>query len=386
MGELKTWFQQVRRKMLDVREEQVAILQKIQSYRNPFLDTYFFTASVFGEEFFYITFLPLLAWEVGLRECVHMAVLMLFFCVGVGNWLKNTFLIPRPPHPRVWTPENEQKSDHGFPSTHTISFVAAPIYFMMYHYMDKFYRIPYYPISFFTAFTIIFISCISVIFSRMYNGYHSPQDVLGGTILGIGFIPLWYSTVRHWLDSLLTWNSIYAPMVTLTIAVLMIAFHPKPGAPTAALPESGMLFGTSAGVVVGVQLIVLFNFRTIVPEPHYQWDKHEIFGPLLQSELNMQITRFFFGMFLVAIVRSVSKALYSRVVRTYYPDPKDINWSSTIIKFLNYFTISCVIVCLIPVMFRLVGLHSDHDLLPPAPMVPMEFPRMPQVVPDNKTM
>ena len=31
---------------------------------------------------------------------------------GLGNWLKNIFLIPRPPHPRVWTPGNNYLKKH----------------------------------------------------------------------------------------------------------------------------------------------------------------------------------------------------------------------------------------------------------------------------------
>jgi len=373
MGELKTWFQQLRRSMLEEREREVQYLQKIQSFRTPFLDLYFSIASTFGEELFYITFLPITAWCIGAREAAHMVVLMLFFCVGLGNWLKNVFLIPRPPHPRVWTPENVQKSDHGFPSTHTVSFVAAPIYFMMYHFVDKFYRVPYYPVTFTTALLVVSFCSLSVIFSRLYNGYHSPLDVLGGSIFGLSLIPLWYHSIRHWVDSLLMWNSIYAPMFALIAALCMVVFHPKPAEPTAALPESGMLFGTCAGTIIAVNLPTILNVRTLLGAPAII-DASGPFAAIAESDFRLHAVRFFIGILIVVPLRHLCKVVYTRAIRKIYPQEKDMNWVITLVKFINYFHISFTILFLIPVLFHCIGLATDYDLIPTSPY-PTGYPR-----------
>lgn len=370
MGELKSWFQKVRRLMLDEREREVQILLKIQSYRNPYLDWYFWMASNFGEELFYITFLPLSAWVLGLREAAHFVVLMLFFCVGVGNWLKNIFLIPRPPHPRVWTPENVQKTDHGFPSTHTISFVAAPLYFIIYQYYDKFYRVQQYPLSLPIATILIFVIAGSVIFSRLYNGYHSPLDVAGGACIGFSFLFLWYFSWRHWLDDYLMWNSVYGPLVTFAIGASMIIFHPRPPEPTAALPESGMLFGAATGTVIAVQLSNVYDMQAFLGPP----PTDTLLSFVRESFLHIHISRFLLGMIVVATVRAVFKLVFTRVVKRFYPDVKDANWVTTLVKFLNYMMISFAIIFWIQIIFHRLGIHTEHDLRPTSPF-PTGFPK-----------
>jgi membrane-associated phospholipid phosphatase len=370
MGEIKGWFQRLRRKLLEEREREVKYIQKVQSFRNPVLDKYFYIASQFGEEFFYITFLPLTSWHLGNKEAAHMVVLMLFFGIGIGNCLKNIFLVPRPPHPRVWTPEGVQKSDHGFPSTHTITFVSAPIYFMLYHYIDKIYRIPFYPITFTTALVAISICSLSVIGSCIYNGYHSFQDVLGGTGYGLLLAALFYTSIRHSLDFLLTWNSYYAPLVAFAIPALLLTYHPRPPEATAALPESGMTLGTTAGTVVGVQMGPLFNLSELFEPGLIPQDS--FLSVFVETEYRLQLTRFLIGMIIVGIIRAVCKIYYTKIVNRYYlgtPVEKDVNWIHAVIKFLNYFTIAFAITCWIQILFRSGGLHTDYDL-----RVPNAFP------------
>jgi len=298
-----------------------------------------------------------------------LVVLMLFFCVGLGNWLKNIFLIPRPPCPRVWTPETQQKSDHGFPSTHTISFVAAPIYFLVYHYYDKFYRIPHYPLSFSTAALLTAWCSGSIIFSRMYNGYHSPLDVLGGFVIGIGTFGTWYWFLRYWFDLLLMWNSIYAPLTSLCIGTLMVVYHPRSPEPTAALPESGMLFGTATGTTIGVQLLTLLDMHSILGPPHE--DRALFFR---ETSFRLHAARFLMGMIIVLLLRTVGKSIFTKLVKRFYPDDKDINWAVTLVKFLNYSVISFAMSFWIPIVMHVAGIHADIDLRPVGPF-PTGFPK-----------
>lgn len=376
MGGMRGSFQRLRRSMLEEREREVEIIQRVQSFRTPLWDKYFYIASTFGEEFFYITFLPLTSWYLGNKEAAHMVVLMLLVGIGLGNWLKNVFLIPRPPHPRVWTPEGVQKTDHGFPSTHTITFISAPLYFMLYHYVDKFYRIPFYPVTFTTAFTLVTLCSASVIGSRIYNGYHTPMDVCGGATYGVLVAIIWYFFLRYCLDFLLLWNSFYAPMVAFAIPALLLIYHPRPPEATAAIPESGMTLGTSAGTVIGVQMGNLLNLSTVI-EP-YTLPKDSVFSPFVATEFALHLTRFLVGMVIVAIIRSVCKAYYTKLVQQYYagsPVEKDVNWIQAVVKFLNYFTIAFAITSWIQVVFRFIGLHTDYDLTVPLGYLPTGHPK-----------
>lgn len=376
MGEIRGSFQRLRRGMLEEREREVQFIQRVQSFRTPFLDKYFYIASTFGEEFFYITFLPLTSWYLGNKEAAHMVVLMLLFGIALGNWLKNIFLIPRPPHPRVWTPEGVQKTDHGFPSTHTITFISAPIYFLLYHYIDKFYQIPFYPITFTTALMLISICSMSVIGSRIYNGYHSPMDVLGGAAYGLVVALLWYFSLRYFLDVLLMWNSYYAPMVGFAIPALLLLYHPRPPEATAALPESGMTLGTTAGTVTGVQIANLLNLSAAFEPATFSKDGR--FNAVLDTEFTLQLARFLLGIVIVMVIRIVCKTYYTKLVQQYYagsPVEKDVNWIQAVVKFLNYFTIGFAITSWIQLVFRYFGLHTDYDLTLPLLYLPTGHPK-----------
>jgi len=288
---------------------------------------------------------------------------MLFFCVGLGNWLKNVFLIPRPPSPRVWTPENVQKTDHGFPSTHTISFIAAPMYFLLYHYVDKFYQVPHYPLTLATSLLITILISGSIIFSRMYNGYHSPLDVAGGAVLGFSVCIIWYVSIRYWLDTLVMWKSFYVPLIILLISLSMVLLHPRPDEPTTALPESGMLFGTAGGVTIGAHLSTLFDWKTILGPPVMS----SFTASLRETNFSLQLSRFILGMILVAISREIGKRSFTMLAKKLYPSDKEMNWRMTIVKFLNYWSIGFAICFWIMIIFHCVGLHTDYDLRPVTP-------------------
>jgi len=79
-------------------------------------------------------------------------------------------------------------------------------------------------------------------------------------------------------------------------------------------------------------------------------------------------------MIIVAIVRALGKPLFTKLVERYYPEEKDVNWVLTLVKFLNYFLISFVIIFVIPVIMHYVGLHTDFDLRPIGPF-PTGFPK-----------
>jgi len=372
MKGIKEWrgsFQRLRKRMLDEREREVSTLKKVQSYRNNFFDWYFWCASNFGEELFYITFLPFTSWALGCRECAHFVILMLFFSVGLGNWLKNIFLIPRPPFPRVWTPENVQKTDHGFPSTHTISFVTAPGYLLIYQFYDKEYLVNEYPISLPLATVLTSLVAISVIFSRLYNGYHSPQDIAGGFLIGTSILTFFYVYWRHWLDIFLGWNSTYAPIVSFCICLSMILFHPRPPSPTAALPESGMVFGASCGTLIGVQMCNIINVPKYLGPP----PKEALLFFIKEELLGLQVIRFLLGMIAVAIVRHFCKKSFTMVLKKVYPNEKDSNWVLTLVKFFNYTAVSFAITFWIQIIFYRLGIHSDWDLAAPT-LFPTGYP------------
>jgi len=209
----------------------------------------------------------------------------------------------------------------------------------------------------------------SVIFSRLYNGYHSPLDVAGGATVGLLFTTVWYFFLRYWLDKLLMWNSFFAPVLAFLIHFAMILLHPRPTEPTPALPESGMLFGAAAGNVIGSQMNTLFDVHAILGTPPTSFWLEFI----RSSSLVLSVTRFMFGMIIVMLVRAIGKMVFTHIIKQIYPDEKDANWVVTLVKFFNYFVISLFISFGIIAIFHLVGLQQDYDLHPVSPF-PTGFP------------
>jgi len=164
------------------------------------------------------------------------------------------------------------------------------------------------------------------------------------------------------------WKSIYAPITSFMVSIFMIIFHPRPPEPTAALPESGMLFGTAAGATIGVQLNTLFDMQSILGPTH------EDRAMFFRNAWLLQISRFIVGMVIVILLRTVGKLLFTKLVKKFYPDEKDNNWVLTLVKYLNYFSISFAILFWIQIVFHQLGLHTDYDLRPVG-LFPTGYPK-----------
>lgn len=333
------------------------LINKPQRYRTPFLDKYFSIASMLGEEIFYILFLPLSAWVVSSQFAVHLTML-LAMSVGGGNILKNLFKIPRPSHPPVWVP-NEAEKDYGLPSTHTMTAITLPWYFVVYfNYLEPVHTLPS---------SVLVLCClwtVSVVMSRLYNGHHTPMDILAGAILGVGSVALWTFQLRHIVDSFVVDNTYTGVFTMIGMGVSVLALHPlPPKVLTPAHAETGLVAGTSTGAFLGLWLRVsngprvmysLFSSQALPVMPFVS--EHLLLAALL---------RFVVGVLIVGTIRLVVKKL-AIVGVLFCMDAKyksgfKYSDAEVAVKYITYNAVGWGATWLVPVVFAFIGLHLPVD-------------------------
>lgn len=346
--------------LLKEKDREVDWILKIQSYRTPFLDRYFSIASMLGEELFYILFLPLSAWAVSSQFAVHLTIL-LAMSVGIGNILKNVFLIPRPPHPPVWVHTDTEK-DHGLPSTHTMTAITLPWYFIIYfNYMD-----PIYPLH--PAVTVLAVLwTLSVVWSRLYNGHHTPMDVAAGAILGVTILAVWTIHLRPLADLFVVSSTLTGAFTLVGTGVSILALHPvPPKVLTPAHAETGLVIGTGTGTCLGLWLSVTHNSRSI----HSLWSSTPLQVPLfLAYPLLVYVLRFVVGVIVVGTTRAVVKLLGTSLV-LWIARMLNLRYSKSnfkhsdaevVVKFLTYTAIGFSATWVSPIVFSFLGLHLPLD-------------------------
>lgn len=149
----------------------VAFIQWIQSYANPFLDGLFIGASWLGTEEFYLLAIPVIYWYAGPSLGVSIGVL---FCTSmyVNSFLKDLLAMPRPDPQQVRVLYATSGTGYGFPSGHAQSSVTFWGYLASTKPSWKTVGI---------AVGLIFLISLS----RLYLGLHFLQDVVGGVLIGV---------------------------------------------------------------------------------------------------------------------------------------------------------------------------------------------------------
>ncbi|MBI5652335.1 MAG: phosphatase PAP2 family protein [Chloroflexi bacterium] len=223
--------------MNDLIQWGLAVVQWIQTFRNPVFDLFFATINFLGEEDFYILFLPLLFW------CLHKTLglrlgVILMFSTYVNQTLKDFFAAPRPYQVdnKLYAPF--KTTGYGIPSGHSQS-TATFWGFFATQLKTR--------VAWIIAIAIPFFVGIG----RMYLGDHFPQDVLLGWMLGIVIV-----AVYAWIQPRAS-NWIGAQSFALQIAIAIIAplalFALHPTIDTA--KSIGVLIGFYAGAPVEARWI-----------------------------------------------------------------------------------------------------------------------------------
>ncbi|MEE8335457.1 MAG: phosphatase PAP2 family protein [Candidatus Neomarinimicrobiota bacterium] len=224
-----------------------------------------------GNETFFIIIFPTLLW-CWKKELGIPLTLSLFGAFLLNIILKEAFIIPRPPQEFWRVPVD----GYGFPSGH------AQLSMVLWGYLA--WRLKNYS---WPALLIFFIG-----FSRIYLGVHSFLDVIGGWIIGFGFLFLAVKLIDHVetmeLNFLPIPTALFFPLITGLISIL----YPHEGI----IKISGFVGGIGAGIILEQTYV---GFKT-------------------ESKLSRQALKALFGIGSVVLLRWCLKSIL--------PESEIINW------------------------------------------------------------
>lgn len=208
--------------------EQILWLQQF----SPALDTLFIVLTNLGGEIFFLGLLPFVYWCIDRRTGTRLAVLY-FISVAANSLLKLLVNAPRPfrydPRVRVLY----ELETGGLPSGHTQSTTVIWLYLAL-----RYRRAWLWALA--AALLIL------VPLSRLYLGLHFPTDLVGGYLIGLLLLWLfwrWQDAGERWLASL-PWAG---QLLLVLIPALLVVFV-LPGWDQDAVAGAGALFGLGAGI------------------------------------------------------------------------------------------------------------------------------------------
>ena len=162
-----------------------------------------------GSEYGYLVLLPIVYWAISKKHGKRLMILALGSAL-IGQYLKFTFRRPRPfrVSPERITPMMDE-SGFGVPSGHTL-FGTVMAGYCWYRFPRAWVRIV----------AVAFALLMGI--SRMVHGVHFPQDVLGGMVLGIALVVLFWWLDTRYSEQLAAWRT--PRKLMLILAVTVVAF------------------------------------------------------------------------------------------------------------------------------------------------------------------
>lgn len=229
----------------------MAFLRLLESIRTPFFDAVFQFITFFGEETLFLVFGMIFLWCVNKRYGYFLLYVSLMGA-SVNQFLKLLFCVPRPwlldQDFTIVESARDTATGYSFPSGHTQS--AGGLFLgigRMYHR---------------TALRIVCIAvALSVAFSRMYLGVHTPADVLVSlgvaTLLVLFAAPLFQ---RTWTKGWKWYIPLFAALfIVLAAALIFAECFPLPANAIAEFSLNGKatlykMLGASVGFALALWL------------------------------------------------------------------------------------------------------------------------------------
>ena len=166
------------------------ILLQIETWRAPLLDTFFSAVTELGGERFYIILFAVVYWCISKPIGVGAALAALFSAT-FNAWVKALADIPRPVSPAL----EDTLKDAAITRRLTALFEETSPSWPSNHAQGSTVMWGYLAVraksAWFWVVTVVLIGLIA--FSRMYGGVHFPQDVIGGVLIGVVFLALWFA-------------------------------------------------------------------------------------------------------------------------------------------------------------------------------------------------
>jgi len=230
-------------RLCGVTRDNVNGAEVVQIQRS-FLYYLFTAAAALGNELFYILFFPALFWVYDsyvARRVIYLWVVDYY----LGQAIKDTLRLPRPPEPPVVRIEHHYETEYGLPSTHAMAAVSIPYYILFCSRNCSS-----------VGLAIAFVWSVSMSLSRLYMGVHTIIDILTGIILGVGVLSFFMVTG----DDIDAWfiSSSVASFVVPSIAIVCVILYPRPQKWTNAYGDTALIVGVGVGVFFGSGLNIKF--------------------------------------------------------------------------------------------------------------------------------
>lgn len=280
-----------------------------QSFSSPFLDALFVGATLLGEEYFYLAFLPLVYWCLNKQLGISLSYVTMLSNY-INGWAKLLYRIPRPADPRITQLRVEVSP--SFPSGHAQN--ATTIWGYLALRVRK------------TWFWIAMIGLITLIaVSRIYVGVHFPQDVVGGVCIGIIFLVL-YAWLGDRISAPWLRRQSLVPRLALGIIAPLILLFIYPRDHLGLYPAETA--ATVAGTLIGMSIGFPLEERYVRFSVAGQWWK--------------RVLRFLVGIILVGLVYAGPKLLL--------PETMDVG-PETLIRVIRYALVAFVLAFAAPWLF-----------------------------------
>lgn len=268
---------------------------------NTTLDVLFKVFASFGDEIFYITFIPWILWEWDLAVARRL-ISVWGASMYIGQLLKEKLQLPRPDPSVVAQLESHYSMEYGLPSTHAMTAVCLP------------WTIVYECLAVgdtprFTGDRLVLLTAacawtVLTTLSRLYLGVHTPADLVVGLAMGAVAVAChaWYG---HAMDALLL-TSPYTPLVALCLLVAGAFAYPRPSHPrwVSSPGDTTIILGVVAGATLGAWARA---------ETHLEGLTRPFSGPTSLRAFLLSVPRVLIGYGCLVAVRTVVKAVVQPV-------------------------------------------------------------------------
>ena len=302
---LPRWRYRLRQRLIPIVRWETPYLARMQeTFRSPFLDSYFAMTANLGTHTFYMMFLPLCFWcgypDLGIA-LVHMLALGVWW-TGV---IKDLCCLPRPLSPPLarLTMSGSAALEYGFPSTHTCNAVSVAVFCVL---RLAEVRDEWNPTTFRITTAAVAWYATSITIGRMYCGMHGFFDIIIGVVLGvlIGWLRVVFGPA---FDTWILHGDWRHVAVTIAFILLSIRTHPEPADNCPCFDDTVSFLG----VIIGGAL-AFWHYGKVAPPSSERDAAFLQMYPYRNEDLSKSTARLVLGIVVIFAWRAVMKPILLR--------------------------------------------------------------------------